>query len=262
MKVQGDLIVMLLYERRQAIIAMLSKNGSASVRDLADRLGVSTVTIRRDLNALEEDGLIVKTHGGAVILGHDTEPALKLSERERMYIEEKRRIGKTAAKLVQPGTTLIMDEGSTCLEIARQIKDIPNVTVITNGIRVAAELLGTNVNLVVIGGVCDQQNTVLYGPDTESAYKRIRADIYFMGIDAFSEKDGIMDGSYLQVTLKNLKANAVQRVIGVANGAKFGKRAMSLIGPITMLYALVTEEPISDELRICLNKHAIECIQA
>ena len=69
---------MLLYERRQAIIAMLSKNGSASVRDLADRLGVSTVTIRRDLNALRRGWVNCKTHGGAVILGHDTEPALKL----------------------------------------------------------------------------------------------------------------------------------------------------------------------------------------
>src|SRR5690606_36392549 len=101
-------------------------------------------------------------------------------------------------------------------------------------------------------------SAMLYGQETEKYFKNVRADIYFMGIDAFSETDGIMDNSFLQVSLKNLKARAVERVIGVANGAKYGQRAMALIGPLTMLDALVTEAPLNADLRDCLVCHNIE----
>lgn len=255
---------MLAFERAQAILKILRDNKVASVRDLADAFDVSVVTIRRDLERLEKEGLVAKKHGGAVLLENNLEVGLQLSEREKMYREEKRRIGEAAARLVKHGDSIILDEGSTCLEIARALRsaNATDITVITNGLRVGAELLGTGVNLILVGGVCDHRSAMLYGPETEKIYKNVRADIYFMGIDAFSERDGIMDASFLQVSLKNLKVKAVERVIGVANGAKYGKRAMSLIGPLTMLDALVTEGPVREELQSCLAKHNIDCIEA
>lgn len=253
---------MLPYERRQAILSVIAEKGSATVRDLAEQFDVSVVTVRRDLQQLEEDGFIAKTHGGAVHLGRDTYAGLRLTEREMQYQEEKQRIGKRAAELVNPGDTVILDEGSTCLAIARHLRFMNDLTVITNGLRVAMELLGSGVNLILIGGMCNHESAMLYGPDTEKAYGGFRADIYFMGIDAFSAQDGIMDTNFLQVNLKGVKARAAQRVVGVAHGAKFGRRAISQVGPITMLDALVTEAPVDEELRRCLELSGIECIVA
>ena len=253
---------MLPYERRQAILSVIAEKGSATVRDLAEQFDVSVVTVRRDLQLLEEDGFIAKTHGGAVHLGRDTYAGLRLTEREMQFQEEKQRIGKRAAELVRPGDTVILDEGSTCLAIARHLRSMNDLTVITNGLRVAMEFLGTNVNLIVIGGACNHESAMLYGPDTEKAYAGFRADIYFMGIDAFSLQDGIMDANFLQVNLKTAKAKAAQRVVGVAHGAKFGRRAISHVGPLTMLDALVTEAPVSEELRRALEVSGIECIVA
>jgi DeoR family transcriptional regulator of aga operon len=250
-------------ERRQNILAILAKNGAATVRDLAERFDVSLVTIRRDLERLEGDGLIMKTHGGAVSLGVNTHAELRLSEREQQYRKEKDRIGMKAANLVQPGDTVILDEGSTCLAIARYLRAKENITVITNGIRVAAELLGNpGITLIVIGGICNHESAMLYGTDAEKAYGRLRADVYFMGIDAFSAEHGIMDGNYLQVNLKQVKATVSSQVVGVAHQAKFGRRAVARVGSLTMLHALITDGPVNENLQQCLDAHGIRYVEA
>ncbi|NMB11056.1 MAG: DeoR/GlpR transcriptional regulator [Firmicutes bacterium] len=254
---------MLPEERRQYILAILATNGAATVRDLAERFDVSLVTIRRDLERLEGDGLIIKAHGGAVSLGLNTHAELRLTEREQQYRNEKDRIGVKAASLVQPGDTVILDEGSTCLAIARYLRAKDNITIITNGIRVAAELLGgPGITLLVIGGLCNHESAMLYGADAERAYSRLRADTYFMGIDAFSAEHGIMDGNFLQVNLKQTKASASSQVIGVAHQAKFDRRAVARVGPLTMLHALITDGPVDQDLRQCLDTHNIRCIEA
>lgn len=230
---------------------------------LAERFAVSRITIRRDLARLEEQGLIVKTHGGAVAIGAKTHAEVRLSERERLFQKEKQRIGECAAALVQKGQTVILDEGSTCLAVARQLRGHSDITVITNGVRVAAELVGAaGVTLVVIGGVCNHESAMLYGPETERAYQALHADLYFMGIDAFSSEHGIMDGNYLQVSLKQAKAAVSRRVIGVAHQAKFGRLAFAHVGPLHMLQGLVTDGPVAKELELCLLEHDIECIKA
>ena len=103
---------------------------------------------------------------------------------------------------------------------------------------------------------------MLYGPDTEKAYSKLRADIYFMGIDAFSPEHGIMDGNFLQVSLKQIKADISNRVIGAANQAKFGRRAVARVGPLDMLDALITDGPVEQSLQECLREHNISCIEA
>ena len=253
---------MLPEERRQYILAILAKDGAATVRDLAERFDVSLVTIRRDLDRLQKDGLIIKTHGGAVSLEVNTHAELRLSERERQYQKEKDRIGMKAASLVQPGSTVILDEGSTCLAIARYLRVREDITVITNGIRVAAELLGSpGITLLVIGGLCNHESAMLYGTDAERAYSRLRADTYFMGIDAFSAEHGIMDGNFLQVNLKQIKSNVSSQVIGVAHQAKYGRRAVARVGPLDTLDMLITDGPIDEALRDCLHAHAIQYIE-
>lgn len=254
---------MLSYERRQAILMLLGASGAVTVRDLSDRFGVSSMTIRRDLDQLEKDGLITKTHGGAAILEPNAQAETRLSEREQVFREAKQRIGERAAAMVRPGDTVILDEGSTCLAVARHLKALSGITVITNGVRVAAELLGASgITLIVVGGLCNHESAMLYGPETDKAYASLHADLYFMGMDAFSPEYGILDANYLQVSLKLAKARASRRVIGVAHQAKFGRRAVAKVGPFTMLHALVTEGPIEEGLRQCLAVHNIECIEA
>jgi len=251
------------FERRQDIISFLAKRGSATVRELAERYGVSPMTVRRDLEQLERDGLIVKTHGGAVILDPHTHADAPLSKRELEQAEAKQRIAERAVSLLKPGDTVILDEGSTCVAIARQMKSVNDITVITNGVRVAAELMNaTGVTLIVVGGVCHRDSAMLYGPETERAYSSLHADYYFMGMDAFSLEYGILDGNYLQVGLKRAKAKAANKVIGVAHQAKFRRRAVAHIGPLTMLDALITEGPVADDLKRTLAELGIELLEA
>ena len=122
---------MLPEERRQYILAILAKDGAATVRDLAERFDVSLVTIRRDLDRLQKDRLIIKTHGGAVSLEVNTHAELRLSERERQYQKEKDRIGMKAASLVQPGSTVILDEPLYLLSHRTISESQEDITVIT-----------------------------------------------------------------------------------------------------------------------------------
>jgi len=250
-------------ERRQAILSILVVNGAATVRELAEHFAVSMLTIRRDLERLENEGLITKTHGGAIVLGTNAHAEVKLTEREKQFREEKKRIGLKAADLVTAGQTVILDEGSTCLEIAKYLRQKNGITIITNGILPAAELVGNpGITLIVVGGMCNHESAMCYGPDSEHSYAALHADLYFMGIDAFSAEHGIMDGNLLQVNMKQMKAAAATKVVGVANGAKFGRRAFAKVGPLTMLHALVTENPVSPQLRRCLQENGVECIEA
>lgn len=254
---------MLPAQRQKEILSLLAKEGAASVRLLAERFDVSQVTIRRDLQTLEKQGLIHKTHGGAVALEANTYTERQLQERETEASEEKDRIGRRAAQMVKAGDTVILDEGSTCLAVARHLRRTTGITVITNGIRVAAELLGCpGITLVVIGGVCHHDSAMLYGPETERAYQEAHAERYFMGIDAFSEQSGIMDGNLLQVSLKQAKAQASRRVIGVAHRAKFGRLALARVGPLNLLDSLVTDAPVDSDLRGALERAGVECIEA
>ncbi len=253
---------MLAEERRQQIVQILTKKGSITVNELSELLKVVPITIRRDLEALEkEEGIIIRTHGGAILQG---EPFLhkSLTAKETLNQDVKARIGAKAATLINDGEIIILDEGSTCLELAKALKNDINITVVTNGIKVAMELTPyANITTLLIGGVCGHQNYVAYGNETVESFQKIRAHKYFMGIDALVPTYGISDGDPHQIQLKLAKAASSREVIGIADNTKLGKIALAYVGPLSMMNRLIMNSPVTEGLRHALADEKVELIE-
>lgn len=253
---------MLAEERRDGIVKLLRANGAVTVNELSRRFGVVPITIRRDLELLEERGFLSRIHGGAV---SKPEPFLHrpLTARETLNQEAKARIAQRAAAMVENGETLILDEGSTCIELARALTAHQGITVVTNGIKVAMELCPYyTITTLLVGGICSNQNYVAYGADTVETFRDIRAHKYFMGIDALQVGYGLSDGDPHQAALKQAKAASAAQVIGIADNSKIGKIGVVHVGSFGMLDCLVTNAPIQDSFRQALAREQVELIVA
>ena len=240
---------------------LLVKNGSVTVKELAENLDVVPITVRRDLEVLEQKNMLTRIHGGAVA---NPEPMVlrPLDVKETINHEAKLKIGARAAAMIEHGETIILDEGSTCIEIARALRNHRDVTVVTNGVKVAYELCAyANITTILIGGVCGQHNYVAYGHETISSFAKIRAHKYFMGIDAIQAGFGISDGDPHQVQLKQAKAASAAQVVGVADNSKTGKIGVVRVGGLDMLHALIMNQPISEGFRTALERDGVELIE-
>ena len=171
---------MMAEERRTQILQIVRTEGRARVNELANRFSSSAVTIRNDLNELHQRGLVLRSHGGAVL----PDTILRESpvhERLKTHSEEKRRIGAIAATLINDGETIILDSGTTTLEIARQIKNKQGLQVITNGVNIAAELLDAReVQTFIVGGTLRVDSASIVGRSTEEMFEQFSADKLFL----------------------------------------------------------------------------------
>lgn len=253
---------MLPETRHRKILEIINQNGSVIVQELARLFQVVPITIRRDLERLEKEGLLVRIHGGAVA---NPEPvvAKSLNTKVSLNQEAKARIGAKAAAMVQAGETVILDEGSTCLEIAKSLTRHSDITVVTNGLRVAYELTPyTNITTILIGGVVGHNNFVAYGHDTLNSFSKMRAHRYFMGIDAIQVGFGISDADPHQVQLKLAKVAAAQEVIGVADNSKLGKIGVVHVADLGILDKLIMNDPVSGSFRTALERERVQLIEA
>ncbi|MDY6945454.1 MAG: DeoR/GlpR family DNA-binding transcription regulator, partial [Pseudomonadota bacterium] len=167
-----------MQERRQRIRALIEANTQDSVAQLAARFDVSAVTIRTDLSALEQMGVVVRTHGGALPRGDSDE--LPINVKQTLHRAEKVRIAAAAAELIRDGETVILDSGTTTAEIAKQIRtlQLASINVITNALNIAVLLANSShVNLIIPGGVLRQKSFSLSGPQAEQALSTLHADV-------------------------------------------------------------------------------------
>jgi DeoR/GlpR family transcriptional regulator of sugar metabolism len=234
-------------ERRQIILAQLRKDGRVEVAALARRLGVSDETIRRDLTWLEETGQAVRTHGGALLrsLG-----ALPLAERCAVSLEAKQAIGKLAAGLIQPGESVLIDSGSTGLEIARALNarlevspaQTPDIHVVTNSLAVAVELANApHVLVTVLGGTLRSAELCMVGPETVAALKRYRLDRVFLACAGIDLERGIAVANPFEAEVKRaMLAGASQRIVA-ADGSKLGRTALVQIAGLDGIDLLITD---------------------
>ena len=171
---------MMAEERRTQILQLVRGEGRVRVNELANRFGTSAVTVRNDLNELHQRGLVLRSHGGAVV----PDTILRESpvhERLKAHSEEKRRIGAMAATMINDGETIILDSGTTTLEIARQIKNKQGVQIITNGVNIAAELLDARgVQTFIVGGTVRGDSASIIGRSTEIMLDEFSADKLFL----------------------------------------------------------------------------------
>lgn len=249
---------MLNEERRRAIVETINRDGRALVKDLARRFSTSQVTIRNDLELLHTQGLVQRTHGGALPLqlGALLDPTLR--EKERLHRQEKQRIGEVAATMVKEGESVVLDSGTTTTAIARSLRTVRNVTVITNAVNIAAELAGSAVDVILTGGTLRKRSFSLVGPLAEEALRRLSADYVFLGVDGFDLSFGLTTPNLLEAKVNRIMTEISRRVVVVCDSSKFGKRSLSFIAPLPSVHHVVTDSHIAKTDLRALRQLGIE----
>lgn len=235
---------MLNEERRRAILELVNQDGRVLVKELAEKFGTSQITIRKDLELLHSNGHVHRTHGGALTVesGALVDPTLR--EKEKLHRKEKLRIAETAAHMVQEGESVLLDSGTTTTAVARALRDFHHLTVITNAVNIAAELSGTQVEVILTGGIVRKNSFSLVGPLAEETLRQLSADILFLGVDGFDTKVGLSTPNLLEAKVNKVMVDVARKTVAVCDSSKFGRRAMSTIVPVTAVHQVITDKHI------------------
>jgi DeoR family transcriptional regulator, aga operon transcriptional repressor len=234
---------LLTEERRREIVNLLEKEGRVTVSELKKLFGISAVTARSDLDALNRNGLLVRSHGGG-IRPLVTGPDFPLKVRETLYHEEKQRIARAALELIRPHQTVIIGSGTTCGGLARQIRRAPpeHLTVITYALNVAAQLSEMpNLALVVIGGIFRQVSNALVGPQAEQMMASFQADHCFLGTVGLDAEVGLTTLDILEAQLNAKMLNSARESTVLADSTKFGHRSLAVIADSSQIQRVITD---------------------
>ncbi len=248
-------------ERRQEILELLAVAGRAAVSELAQRFGVSEVTIRGDLQALAERGLIVRTHGGAVLAGGVSELALAL--RRQQQARAKSLIGRAGAASVADGDAIFLDSSSTSLAIAHHLKQHRHVTVVTNSLAVAEELLDApNLAVVMSGGALQRETaslTGLYGVEFLRAFNLEKG---FFGAHGISLEQGLTDVSVEVAEVKRPLAQMCREVIAVLDATKWGRVGVASFAAVDEIDCIITAADAPAELVAAVRGRGVRVVVA
>lgn len=228
-------------ERRQEILGRIGQAGRVAVADLSQEFGVSEVTIRGDLQALAEGNLIIRTHGGAIPLSAGPQ-VLSLSLRAQQQVQQKAHIGAAAAALVADGDAIILDSSSTALAIAQHLKAHRYVTVITNGLAIAQELLDApGITVAVIGGVVRKDTASVTGAGGLEMLRRFNIQKGFFGAHGISLEEGLTDVSADEAEIKRPLVAMCREVIAVLDATKWGRVGLASFADIAQLTHIITD---------------------
>lgn len=240
-------------QRRQQILRAV-RGGQAHVSDLAESFGVSEMTVRRDLRLLASDGKLERVRGGAVRAG--VEEPFALIEVERF--EAKDRIGAAAAALVADGQTVMVDIGTSTLQLARHLHG-RRVTVVTTSLAVLEELLGDpEIELVLPGGTVRRNYRSLVGVVAEDSLRQLKADVAFLGTSAIDAELGVWDTTMVEVPIKRLMIAAAETVVLLADAAKFAMSGVVRVCGPEALDRIVTDAPPPHASHAALESAGIE----
>lgn len=253
---------LLTEERRRAILEMIGRQGRVVISDLSRQFGVSAVTARADINALSERDLLVRSHGGA-IRKHGVSVDFPLDVKESQHREEKVQIGQAAAALVREGQTVLLDSGTTTLEVARALRDrkLSRLTVVTNSLTIAWELSTVpELNLIMIGGILRHISRSFAGPQAQKLLADLRVDHFFLGVDGLEPEMGPSTPDILEAELNAAMIRAASEVTIVTDSSKIGRCSLSLIAPITSVHRIITDAHIAPQQRETLEAKGIEVL--
>lgn len=239
---------MLALERQDQILEILKKEKAVKVSELSRAFGVSEMTIRRDLLKLENAGFLKRTFGGAIIATNFLNLQLSFFEKESVFTQEKKCIGLAAANLIENGDTIALSAGTTTFQIARNIGEIKELTVVTNAINIAMELANKpNIKLIVTGGSLRERSFALVGPLGESISENIHINKFFLGTTGITIEHGITTLDLLEASMYKALLKASGELIIVADNSKFGKVALASITEIENVTKIITDNGILKE---------------
>jgi DeoR family transcriptional regulator of aga operon len=238
---------MLIEERRQYIIGLAQKNGRVLVEEVSESLGISRITIRKDLDYLQNRGVLQRTHGGAVLPGNGALSDPSLQEKEGRHSQEKLRIAAAAANLVQEGQCVLLDSGTTTTAIARALKRLSRLTIITNAVNIAGELSGTDFEVLLTGGSLRKNSFSLVGPLAEDMLHDMHADILFLGVDGFDLEVGLTTPNLMESRVNRAMVKSSSMVVAVCDSTKFNRRSLSRIVETTAIHHVITDSNLPTE---------------
>ena len=244
---------MMAEERRTQILQQVRNAGRVKVNELATQFSTSAVTIRNDLNELHQRGLVLRSHGGAVLPEaiHRESP---VDERLKAYAAEKQRIGALAATLINDGETIILDSGTTTLEIARQIKNKQGLHIITNGVNIAAELLDApGVQLFIVGGTVRRESASISGHFTEEMLREFSADKMFLSGAGCDIDFGVSGGNLEETMVNRVMLSISREIILVADSSKFSRRSMARIVPFSEIDTVISDSSLPEDIQARLR---------
>jgi DeoR family fructose operon transcriptional repressor len=246
-------------ERKQRIEELIKQNTSVAVNDLAIEFNASESTIRRDLKEMEASGLLIRTHGGAMEVSK-LDYEMSFREKEIENISDKQEIAEIAAAMIEDGDTIILDSGTTTLEIAKRIT-AKSVTVITNSIDIALEISNKeNIELIVAGGSLRHTTRAMIGPLAENVFRNFRVDKAFIGVNGISIKHGFTTPNFLEAQLKKSIIEVARKKIIVADKSKFNKVCFSIIGELKEASSIVTSKDLEKEMLIKFKELGVDII--
>lgn len=247
-------------ERRQAILQRARESGRVSVSDLSQTFGVSEVTIRTDLQALAEQNLVVRTHGGA-IPARRTSPELSLTFRRQQHVREKGRIGEAGAELVANGDAIFLDTSSTALAIAQNLKERRDLTIITNSLAVVQEMLDApSVTVVMPGGTLRRETASLIGTNGLEMLVRFNLQKGFFGAHGISHPEGLTDVSISEAEVKRAIVELCREVIAVLDATKWGCAGVASFAALEEIDCIITDDEAPAGLVDSIRETGIEVI--
>jgi len=251
-------------QRQEAIRREVDRSGGARVSELVDVLGVSDMTVRRDIEALATKGLVVKVHGGATAVGGRSaeEPGFRV--KSEMNTRAKSAIGRVAAALISPGDSIAISAGTTTYAVAHELLNIPNLTVVTNSTQVADLLHNSqrdDLTVVLSGGVRTPSDA-LAGPVADASLRSLHVDSLILGVHGIDQVAGLTTPNLIEATTNRALIATARRVIVVADHSKWGVIGLSTMATLDQVDVLVTDSELDAEARRVLSEHVGRLIVA
>jgi DeoR/GlpR family transcriptional regulator of sugar metabolism len=247
---------MLASQRRSVILGLVEEEGAARVSDLVDRLGVSDMTIRRDIERLAADGLLERVHGGALAVGgtrSSEEPGF--SAKSHLQLAQKQAIARRAAESVVPGSAIGVSAGTTTYELARAVKDVPQLTVVTNSVPVAQLLheSGAPGQTVVLTGGIRTPSDALVGPVAVSALRSLHFDLLFLGAHGVDDRAGLTTPNLVEAETNRALIGSARTVCVLADSSKWGTVGLSTFADLDDVDVFVTDSHLGERARTALG---------
>ncbi|WP_010274838.1 DeoR/GlpR family DNA-binding transcription regulator [Paenibacillus senegalensis] len=249
-------------ERQVRILEMVNSKGKVSVAELSRQLEVSPVTIRRDLERLEEMQLLIRTHGGAMAIQNQLLESAReksFTEKTEAYAAEKERIAEAAAELVENESSVLLSPGTTNMLVAHKLAGKKDLTVVTNAVNIALQLgCPAGWEVLLTGGKLREKSYAMVGPIAEQALQGLNADWLFLGVDGLHLHDGLSTPNMAEASINRKMIEAAKRVVVVADRSKFGRKMFSKIAPLSSVHIVITDDRLPADQAKALRDVGIE----
>lgn len=250
----------LMLDRRSRIAEVVRQRGSVRVNELADMFGVTPVTIRNDLAALEREGVLLRDHGGAVALPA-TSALIAFEQRAGIRLEAKARIGAAAAQFVQPGDTILLDAGTTVVEMVKHLRQRTPLTVVTNALNIVIELRHlSDVQVWMLGGTVNYATFGTLGPLVEQSLGNLVVEKLFLAAESVDSGYGVTDSTIEIAQTKRAMARAARRIILLADSSKWQRRGFIKVLPLESIETIITDTDLLDEERRRIEMAGVQLV--